>query len=420
MPDTLTIHNQEVASAPLEGMQWPTFSESGQVIGADLAGNVDFGQLYQSTDPTEKGLIEVHSDNPNTFTAPTDPQEQELLKSEVISGLETRLALDRWWGGLAESLKRYGLNGEQARSASTIKSVYSVEFAQDGRPQGSVSIYECGEDPEGQMTASEQEALVDTLKIIDQFTGGAFLASEPSRRIITTLSRELIHPESTDSKPIGGLANEKYTLLNLAAIRDSAAEKGLPPETMLGLITTHEILGHQVERLGEGETGTFFKNHFSYSEEKVAGDKFNEVHAEIRPLDESASSSRPVREYGATNAAEDLATTSENIYLDTVDSSLIDRLGGHNRDAHREDLIMQLFDKVAHDTQEKDGVGYGYVGSPISYVEGKNGLTVQPARETAVHTMTPQEALYREFDEIASKYKGKPIGYKVVPRVDYG
>jgi hypothetical protein len=395
---------------PTEAMTWPDRSQAEQIIGADLADNIPFDRFRMSHDETEAGVVDVYEDNPQEFTEPLAPRQQEYVRNQAIDKMQFEAARNVWWTRIPASLKKYGFSEAEAASASKIRAVHSVGIEQDGTPKGRVDIYECGESPESELKDTERQAIVTALEIIDQFSGGTFMAGKGANKILT-VSNEGMGP---DVDHFIGSTNQDFTMVNIGDIREYAAQKGVDSETLVAMTVAHEILGHKMEQLGEGRDGAYFSAHFDYSEDMKQSDKYGQLHAAVTPKDPSAAGSLPVREYGYSDAAEDLATTAENLYLNATDKSFIEKgvLDDSRSDAYREDLMMRLFDKIAAELHA-EGIGYGYVGSPVSYADGPEGPKLVRGRELKVSSLSSADALHRELDSFTEKYKNRTIPYRV-------
>lgn len=215
---------------------------------------------------------------------------------------------------------------------------------------------------------------------------------------------------------VGGLAGEYGVLLNLREIRAVAIQHGMDSESVLGAVLIHESLGHQMDRLDNGGVTGNFMNHFNYSKTKKPGNLAKEVHEHITAIDEEHADSHPVREYGAVNAAEDFATSVDSMVTRALGSAATlrrsERLASQP-DSYREELAMELFEKVARSSKDKTGKGHGFIGSPVSYMDTPDGVRLVPGRQLEYTNIDASRFISEEVDNyIASQ--GLPKYYQFV------
>jgi hypothetical protein len=64
-------------------------------------------------------------------------------------------------------------------------------------------------------------------------------------------------------------------------------------------------------------------------------------------------------------------------------------------DAHRSEIIIGMMDEIAKRMKEQRDLGVGFVGSPLSYEEGSDGIVVAPGR-MLVHSTEPSRSVAEE------------------------
>jgi hypothetical protein len=310
-----------------------------------------------------------------------------------------------WWTRLTEDLKQHGLDPEQADTLQ-ITAKHTADIVVDGEQQvdQSFEVFEVGETP---AEKGSLETTFNTLRLLDQFSGG-LLAANPNRPKIL-LGNDTRLAKNNSGVEVAGTADAEYIFINTSSIAEKAAQVGADEHEVLAAVIIHEMLGHGLERLVEGEAGTYFKKHFNYSKQHVEGKFFDSIHESITPKDDSKYGSEPVREYGRVNAAEDLATSVETTVGEALglnnSTNKIETTKG-NTDSYRTELVMGLMDTAAQQALKYRNTP-GIVGSELRYLHDDEGnLTgVEPARKFDIKTVSGEVAIREEVEKIIDKYR---------------
>lgn len=244
----------------------------------------------------------------------TPPKSDDEAREECIRNIAAKFARDQWWMPLDEGLGKWGFDERIRGSALQLLREHTFEIEVNGHEVGSATtVYECGPTYEDALNEQELEHLRDTLTILDQFTGGTLTHTGAGRRLAFIEGVTLPHPKD-GRREIGGFIDDELTIINLSYIRRMAREHGADFSTLLAVTLAHEMVGHQREHQVTRKAGAYLLKHFDYSKERVPGDMYPSVHAQVTPKSPEHSSSKPVRTYGYVNSAEDLAS-SVDTYL---------------------------------------------------------------------------------------------------------
>lgn len=330
-------------------------------------------------------------------TGPLNSAQKQAIRDQFINETTERLSGHAWWSKTEELLvSRYGEDPQKAHDALKLRTAHKFNVITKEGVQGRYEVMECGDTEESKLSEEEKIAIIETLRIIDQFSGGSLTDHPEASRIITVHSK-MPHPNDPDQE-VSGIALRYGTILNLREIRRLATAEGVEVGTMLGVVLVHEVLGHQLERQSSEGIGNTFQEYFDYSKARMSGNMFDGIHEQITPKDPANAQSRPVREYGFVSPAEDFATTADAMVSDAVgwakDIEHVERSASVN-DPYRAEIVLKVMDQVARAMHEKHGVGVGYVGSPIEYQEGASGLEVVPGR-TLIHSEVPIETVIQD------------------------
>jgi hypothetical protein len=180
----------------------------------------------------------------------TSPEE---IRQEYLHVEGRRLADKQWWTSLERSLEKLGVPEEDRKYAQQLSHVHDFNLTIEDQPSDqSVTIYECGPDVE------------EALTTIDQLGSGLHLRSQAARTLVFLEGVPMI--TSFRKREAGGLSTKSLTAINISYARRLAAEYNVGFDALLSNILAHEILGHQVERIVEGNTKQYFNKHFDYSE----------------------------------------------------------------------------------------------------------------------------------------------------------
>lgn len=409
--ETLT---PELKTQPVVAETLPVPAELKELLVAELTPFVpDVVRPYEFSDAPNLGKVEIYTEEASKFDGQS-PSGKQKIQRLFLNETSGNRAAASWWAETEKSLVRSGVVPEEARKAITLRRAHEFTVLTPEGPAGFYEVMECGDSEEAQITEDEMAAIVKTLEVIDQFTGGA-LVNSPNRRRIITAAVNIPHPQNR-AEGVAGVAYQNGTLLNLREIRRLAGEYQLEVGVMLGVVLVHEQLGHQLERFAKNGTGKVFPEHFDYSEEKVAGKFFHKIHKSITPRDKANTESKPVREYGYVNPAEDFATSVDAAISEAMgwDYETANERSSSIPDRHRSDIIMGLMDDVAKAAKKKYGQGTGFVGSPVSYVEGPSGPEATPGRTLAHSTKPTERVIEEEVARLSKPFKGLPeLVYKV-------
>lgn len=406
--DISLIERSSLHESKETAFHMPSNEEFGVLIAHDLSLVVPevvepFNGNYSDHNHINSGLVLLEAPP----TVPLNSAQKQAIRDQFINETTEGLSEHAWWSKTEELLISYGEDPQNAHDALKLRTAHHFNvFTKEGT-QGRYEVMECGDTEESKLSEEEKIAITETLRIIDQFSGGSLTERPEARRIITVHSK-MPHPNDPD-QDVSGIAFGYGTILNLREIRRLAAAEGVEVGTMLGVILVHEVLGHQLERQSPHGIGQAFREHFNYSEARKSGDMFDGIHEEITPKDSANAQSRPVREYGYVSPAEDFATTADAMVSDAVgwakDIEHVERSASVN-DPYRAEIVLKVMDQVARAMHEKHGVGVGYVGSPIEYQEGASGLEVVPGR-TLIHSEVPIETVIQDqVSQLLHRYKG--------------
>ncbi len=233
------------------------------------------------------------------------------------------------------------------------------------------------------------------MRLIDQFSGGLLSTGEARRPIVLGVGLE----DNAHGDALGFNMDE-LTFVNMSRLRAAAKKHGDSIHDALAAVIAHEVLGHQLEREVEGEVGRLFNQYFDYSEQKSEGE-VSEIHDTVLPKD-TAVKSEPMREYGKTNAAEDLATS--------VGGTLAEAMGWYENtikaDPYRRDLVLAMMQSAADKSKTNEG-SPGVVGSEINYVrdEATGDLRTVPVRTFELRTVPLEDALSEEIKKLTLELK---------------
>ncbi len=308
-----------------------------------------------------------------------------------------------WWNGLASTLRQHGVESEQAWNLH-LNSRHTATILVDGQKttQG-FEVFEFGETEQDQETL---DIVFHTLHLIDQFSGG-LLSADPRRPRIALMDGFRMADNRGGGETLG-TATDQLIVLNMSAIAETAQEMGASRQELLAVVITHEILGHTLERLVSGKIGSYFGDYFDYSDERVPGEIFNSVHAQVTAKQAAGRSSAPVREYGSIHPAEDVATTIDAMISETMGwTKTTDKSPRHRSvvDIYRQDLVTQLMIRAAQQATRYDGTP-GFVGSEVRADIDQQGKTIiRPVRTMEIETTLGEQAVADELQKVISKHK---------------
>lgn len=314
-------------------------------------------------------IIDDISQSAIEVTVEVDPsrlsREQQLgyVRAELSAIAERKVNSMAWWRKQAKAIHMQN-DGDARRLRNQVEPlmIQRVHEFQVGNEQSEDRLYqviEIGKDSQQTLTDGELDAIQAALSMADQFTGGAIGLDPDMRRIVISTDDAV-----NDDNLRCGFANEAGVVLYRNAIYRYAARENIDPGHLLSIVTTHEVLGHQADRLATGETLDSFEAYFDYSEEAVM------------PKDKNAISSGVVREYGLENSAEDMATATESIVSRAME---IDQAIAHSDrlattpDSYRDEKLMTIFDKLAKSTHQSNHQATGYAGARIVSHETPDG-----------------------------------------------
>lgn len=366
---------------------------------------IELYNLEMSLQDTPPIRLAKPGENHNTIVTTYDQDTPEEVLADTERIRDAYIFANRpsaWWFGVQNSLGHNTLDGASDLKVAA-KHTVNIEANGEKQPDQFLEVYEMGDK---RVDEESLKTVFETLGLIDQFSGG-LISADPNRPKIIIGSNMRLR-RNNGGEELKGYVSEGFTFINLDAIAERAEQAGVDYQEMVAVVTIHEILGHNLEKLVYSKTGKYFEEHFDYSEDKVPGEHFDSVHSSITPKDISKSESKPVREYGSVNPAEDLATV--------VDASMSQALGlnkGINKvailssqeDDYRKSLVMELMDKAAQQAKQYQNTP-GFVGSEITYTTDQNGeLKVKPVRELSIKSISGEEAVQEEIHKIISQKK---------------
>ena len=330
-----------------------------------------------------------------------DPMvQQKALRSCALDAVQKATYLS-WWRNIPDDVE-FIMDKEPAPGDMMITAKHSFTPAVEGvQMETGYDVYEMGQPSE----APDIETVAKTLDIIDQYSGGALAGSRVV--LINDMQWQANRgSKQAHGKQALGTNTEDATYVNMQAIHELAEGTGTNMSDVLSTVLVHEMLGHGLERKRTGNiTGAYFTERFEYSEELTPGDIFDAIHRTIQARDMAHSHSQPVREYGAVNSAEDLATSvdAEISRAEGWRTAQIPRFAS-KPDEYRRDIVMQLMTEAAKMVGGSTG-NPGIVGGEMRYYKDKNGNVIGsgPAR-TLEHTVIDgHTAIRQELDDIVGK-----------------
>ncbi len=345
------------------------------------------------------------------FDATIDISEdaQTRAREGFIEFESQKATRELWWESFGSDFQARGVPAEKIGTLLKLRRQHKFELEVNGvSTDRAFEILECGDKD---LTSGELKAISNTLVLIDQFSGGGMLEDLRSRRIVFVSSSD---PELQDKLPGGIAAPEEGVAINMQYVHKIAEKEGIEPEVLLSVFMVHEILGHQLERYSGVGLGHYFAHYFDYSEAKVSREtkdgsyKRKPIHESVVPKDKEKTGSQPVRKYGKTNSAEDMATATEELIESTMgwDKSLAESSFKNIPDKYRRELLMQLMDSTAKWAKDDFSVNPGVVASPIIYTKTPEGKTTIIRERQFKHTVhNAQEAIKEELERVVEKRK---------------
>ena len=191
----------------------------------------------------------------------------EELQDFYVSYATERACEDSWWTDVSRMVREHSTEPNQADRVKMVAK-HTVETLIDDSPNGqSFEVYEFGEKEEDRQAV---EVVLDTLQLIDQFSGG-LMSSDPNRPRIV-IGNGVSLQQNHGGGEISGVASRRFVYLNMPQIREIAKEHDADFHQLLAVVTVHEVLGHALERSMKNYTGLYFGDHFDYSGTKVKGE----------------------------------------------------------------------------------------------------------------------------------------------------
>jgi hypothetical protein len=347
----------------------------------------------------------------NVFVSNPKPSIEELQDGYVARAVDKASYWDEsWWRKLSSGLEEHGADPAEAWNVSIAQKHILDVVVDDKRISQSVEVYEVGDIEQDRAAVG---VVFDTLRLIDQASGGLIFAGPECPRII--LGNGVKLEDIDDGGETGGFAGSGIVYLNMPALKELAQGAGANFHELVATSLVHEVLGHDLERNVTGYAGSYFTEHFDYSDKRENGAMFKNLHESVTPKDSSGpKESRPVREYGRRNPAEDFATS--------VDATVAEAMGWVTAtdkmprmksevDSFRRELVLDLMDRAAVMARSYGDVP-GFLGSELRYVTDKSGIAtgVEPLRKIEVTTIFGQDAVKEEIQRIVDKFRpGKEL-----------
>lgn len=369
----------------------PAREELKLIVEVTASGNIPSKVRLQSRNESPNVLYtSLHQAEDVDFTDPTVLQQVHRDYVEYKVGEAEDAA---WWITLQENVK--------TQNPPVVKSKHVIEVQHGNEPtQDHYDIFEVGD---GDITDSEREAIFETVKLIDQFTGGYFSGDKHRKPIVVGSGLKMKNAHGTQEQMVGGFDERNMTFINIDMIRQEGIDWNLDPNTLLKVILVHEVLGHGVEKEVEEYSGDQFRRLFDYSVEKIEGDMFMR-HVSVTPKTIGVQTS-PVREYGYANGSEDRATT--------VDASMAKIMGWDTEanqsprsrsvpDEYRWSEAFVLLEYLAEMAAGENGKP-GIVGCAIGQ-DTETGNMV-PLRTFRSHTIDGSEAAELEMKKVIDACK---------------
>lgn len=333
-----------------------------------------------------------------------EPDIQTIRDRFVSQAAETAYA-DSWWVQAAARLIDKGADPALVDNLS-VTAKYDVDVLADGEPTGQgFEVFEIGE---RETDEDAVKTVFDTLRLVDQYSGG-LLAADPERPVIA-LANNIRLGSNKNGGEVGGVAFGGGIVINMSALKDMAAEADADFHELLAIVVTHEILGHSLEKLStkDRRSGQHFGRHFDYSQKRVPGEIFDDIHAAIEPKDSARHGSQPVREYGKVNSSEDFATSVDATVADAMGwSATADKIPRFKSevDRHRRDLAIELMQRAASRALKHEHTP-GFVGSNLRYrSDNENQATgVEQVREFEITPHYDNQIAQREIEAMIAKY----------------
>jgi hypothetical protein len=356
--------------------------------------SLDLPDTYQTTSDYHEANVTYAGPNPDI----------QQLRDSFVSQAAEKAYNDSWWQRASEALKAHGADPEVADNL-VVAAKHNLSVVVDGKPtnQG-FEVFEVGE---READEGAVKTVFDTLRLIDQYSGG-LLAADPDRPCIALANGIRLGQNRTGGEK-GGIAAPGAVVINMSALKDIAKEADADLHELLAIVIVHEVLGHSLERLTmNGKTGLYFARHFDYSNNRVPGKIFEGIHESIQPKEAAKNGSQPVREYGKVNAAEDFATSVDAVVAQAMGwSSTADKMPRFQSevDTHRSDLAIGLMQNAARLALKHEHT-HGFVGSELRYITDAKGraVGVEPARKFEVTSFYDDGIVQREIENMVAKY----------------
>jgi hypothetical protein len=342
--------------------------------------------------------------NVELFTADTSAPHYgiEEVQEAFVKQAAERAYRDSWWVNVGDRLRERAID-PAAVDRLSLAAQHTLDIMVDDQPTGqNFEVFELGEPEEDRQAV---ETVFNTLTALDQFSGG-LMAADPDRPKII-LSNGVRLEQNLKGGEIGGFAIPGAVLINMPALKEQAREADADFHALLAIVVSHEALGHGLERLVKGDTGRYFGEHFDYSRQKVPGEIFHEVHESVKPVEETAAGSQPVREYGKVNSSEDFATSVDAIIAEAMGwAAGVETMPRFKSspDEHRSELAKQLMQEAAEKALAYDHTP-GFVGSKVRYITDADGnVSVRPERMVEVTTLSGREAIEDQVTKQVIKF----------------
>jgi hypothetical protein len=324
------------------------------------------------------------------------------IRSNFINTKAQNLAGKTWWAGLSSDLAHRGLSVEAQQEATSLQRKHALELMVNGEPTGKgYEIFECGADEA--VTEQELATAIKTVEMIDQLSGGALVESPSTRRLFLINGAD-IFSDDAKNKGLFGSTSQTGAFVNMRRVREAAQENGASTEEILAVTITHEMLGHQLEHATHVPGDRYFNKYFEYSDETQEGQLHKGVRMVTAKSAEGAGS-QPVREYGSSAVAEDLATSVDALIADTYGwTNSTDKVKTlrSTPDSYRSELAMQLMDLAAAQAANTSAGNPGAVASPL--FRNESGELVA-ARQFKHHAYEPGEAVAQEYNLLTEPYR---------------
>lgn len=366
-----------------------------EIVALNLPNKVRFAHEGESPNT----VLPVSKWTPQSHSLPDIQLVHEEFIKERVAVAE--LATYSWWLKLRRDLTELAHEDNKEEPVLRLNKKYVQEITYDGVPIDQYNeIYEVGDPIADRKIVT---TVFHVMHLIDQLSGGLVAADIPNRmRIVLSNGYKLESNNGGDE--VKGFAEPGLAVLNISGMRETANRAGIDVYQLVSDILVHEVLGHGVEMHMYGTYWRHFEQYFEYSNERVKGEIFQDIHKSITPI-ESGIVSHPVSEYGYRNCMEDLATSmAASVSRPMGWTDVTDKLDTTKStpDSYRRDLSIDLLEAAAQKAHRMYDKTPGFIGSEL--IVDQNGMICEqgPRRSYRVISILGSVAVEEEIKRVVA------------------